>query len=288
MAVSQNEPQEAVPPSSPKRGFAAGRPVAPRKTPATMRRRAASRTNFSRLMNGALAAAVFCDPPYNLRVSSIGGRGRNRASRICIRLRRNAPGAISDDFFPKRSATAFGVSADGAVHFVCMDWRHIGDLIDVGRELYGTMLNLVVWNKSNAGQGSFYRSQHELIGVFRVGEQSAPETMSNSAGSAAIAPTSGPTRASTRSVEGRMEALAVHPTVKPTALVADALLDCTARGDVVLDQFAGSGTIILAAEKVGRVAYGLEYRAAICRCRHPALAATDQTRSDIRGRWAKL
>jgi DNA modification methylase len=119
------------------------------------------------------------------------------------------------------------------------------------------MLNLVVWNKTNAGQGSFYRSQHELIGVFRVGDHSHKNNIDlgrfgrnrSNVWTYAGANTFG---------RGRMEALAAHPTVKPTALVADALLDCTARGDAVLDQFAGSGTIFLAAEKVGRIAYGLE------------------------------
>jgi DNA methylase len=139
-----------------------------------------------------------------------------------------------------------------------MDWRHIGDLIEVGRELYGSMLNLVIWNKSNAGQGSFYRSQHELIGVFRVGAQTHRNNIELGR--------FGRNRSNVWTYpgvntfgRGRMEALATHPTVKPVALVADALLDCTARGDAVLDQFAGAGTTILAAEKVGRIAFAIEY-----------------------------
>ena len=120
------------------------------------------------------------------------------------------------------------------------------------------MLNLVVWNKTNAGQGSFYRSQHELIGVFRVGGESHRNNVQlgrfgrnrsnlwSYAGANTFAP-------------GRMDALSAHPTVKPIALVADAILDCTARGDLVLDQFAGSGTILLAAEKTGRIAHAMEY-----------------------------
>jgi DNA modification methylase len=151
-----------------------------------------------------------------------------------------------------------GRRREGAVHYVCMDWRHIGDLIDVGRNLYGDMLNLVVWNKSNAGQGSFYRSQHELIGVFRVGEN--PHRNNVELGRF------GRNRSNVWIYAGvnafgrdRLEALAAHPTVKPVALVADALLDCTVRGDGVLDQFAGSGTTILAAEKVGRIGFGIEY-----------------------------
>jgi hypothetical protein len=160
-------------------------------------------------------------------------------------------------FLSKICANGIRVSAEGAIHFVCMDWRHIVDLLSVGCKLYGGMLNLVVWNKSNAGQGSFYRSQHELIGVFRVGERQRKNNVElgrfgrnrSNVWTYAGVNTFG---------RGRMQALAAHPTVKPTALVADALLDCTARGDAVLDQCSGSGTIFLAADKVGRVAHGLE------------------------------
>jgi DNA modification methylase len=137
-------------------------------------------------------------------------------------------------------------------------WRHISDLIDRGRKLYGAMLNLVVWNKSNAGQGSFYRSQYELVGVFRVGGH--PHRNNVELGRFGRNRSNVWTYAGVNTFgRGRTEALAAHPTVKPVALVADALLDCTARGDVVLDQFAGSGTTILAAEKVGRVGFGIEY-----------------------------
>jgi DNA modification methylase len=139
-----------------------------------------------------------------------------------------------------------------------MDWRHIADLIEVGCGLYGEMLNLVVWNKTNGGQGSFYRSQHELIGVFRVGEQ--PHRNNVELGRFGRNRSNVWTYAGVNSFgTDRDDALATHPTTKPVALVADALLDCTARGDIVLDQFAGSGTLLLAAEKVGRVAYAMEY-----------------------------
>lgn len=212
--------------------------------------------NFTHLLNGASAAAVFCDPPYNVRVSSIGGRGRIQHKEFAF-----ASGEMNSDqfrrFLSKTLTNGIHVSKSGAVHFVCMDWRHIDDLIAVGRKIFGTMLNLAVWNKSNAGQGSFYRSQHELIGIFRVGED--PHKNNVELGSF------GRNRSNVWSYPGvntfgrhRLEALAMHPTIKPTAMVADALLDCTARGDAVLDQFAGSGTIFLAAEKVGRVAYGME------------------------------
>ncbi len=212
--------------------------------------------NFDRLMLGSSAAATFCDPPYNLKVSGIGGRGRIQHSEFAFGSGEMRPEQFRR-FLSKTLANGMRASAEGAVHYVCMDWRHIDDLIAVGRKLYGAMLNLVVWNKSNAGQGSFYRSQHELIGVFRVGE--SPHKNNVELGRF------GRNRSNVWTYPGvntfgtdRLKTLASHPTVKPTAMVADALLDCTSRGDVVLDQFAGSGTIFLAAEKVGRIAYGME------------------------------
>jgi DNA modification methylase len=187
---------------------------------------------------------------------SIGGRGRNKHPEFAFASGEMQPQQFQR-FLYRIAANGIRASAKGAIHFICMDWRHIVDLITVSRKLYGDMLNLVVWNKSNAGQGSFYRSQHELIGVFRVGD--GPHKNNVELGRF------GRNRSNVWTYTGvntfgrdRMEALAVHPTVKPTAMVADALLDCTARGDVVLDQCSGSGTIFLAADKVGRVAHGLE------------------------------
>jgi DNA modification methylase len=213
--------------------------------------------NFERLMAGVSAAAVFCDPPYNLAVKTIGGRGSIHHPEFAF-----ASGEMSRvdfrQFLHQTLGNGVQVSRPGAVHYACIDWRHVGDLIAVGHELYESMLNLVVWNKTNAGQGSFYRSQHELIGVFAV----ADGTHRNNIELGRF----GRNRSNVWTYpginsfgQGRMEALHSHPTVKPTALVADALLDCTARGDAVLDQFAGSGTLFLAAEKVGRKAYGIEF-----------------------------
>ena len=195
-----------------------------------------------------------------MKVSSIGGRGRVQHPEFAF-----ASGEMSQMQFRKFLTVTLGngvdVSVDGAVHYVFIDWRHVGDLIDVGHELYGAMVNLVVWNKSNAGQGSFYRSQHELIGVFRVGDH--PNRNNVELGQFGRNRSNVWTYAGVNTFgRGRMEALTSHPTVKPVALVADALLDCTARGDVVLDQFAGSGTTFMAADKVGRIGFGIEYEPA--------------------------
>jgi DNA modification methylase len=140
-------------------------------------------------MNGTCASAVFCDPPYNVQVKSIGGRGRIKHPEFAF-----ASGDMNRDqyrdFLHRTLGNARQLSADGAVHFVCMDWRHIEDLVAVCRDIYQEMLNLVVWNKSNGGQGSFYRSQHELIGVFPSARQPTGTT-SNWAGSVVTDRTSG-------------------------------------------------------------------------------------------------
>lgn len=218
---------------------------------------ARDRTHVTRLMNDEKAACVFTDPPYNVKISHIVGRGRIKHDEFAF-----ASGEMSDDEFRTFLTATLGNAAlatrNGAIHYVCMDWKHVGELIDVGRGVYGAMLNLVVWNKTNAGQGSFYRSQHELIGVFRVGQAAHRNNVELGK--------YGRNRSNVWTYPGinsfgrrRLYDLAAHPTVKPVALVADALLDSTAKGDLVLDPFIGSGTTILAAEKVGRRCCGLEY-----------------------------
>ncbi len=211
---------------------------------------------LSRLMGSGRAAMAFLDPPYNVRVRDIIGRGRIKHAEFAM-----ASGELSSAefvaFLNDTLAAAAAVSCDGAVHFVCMDWRHLGELMEAGGTVYDEMLNLVTWVKSNAGQGSFYRSQHELIGVFRVGQELHLNNIElgrhgRSRSNVWHYPGVNTFRA------GRLDDLKSHPTVKPVALVADAMKDCTRRGDIVLDTFCGSGTTILAAERVGRRAYTLE------------------------------
>ena len=199
---------------------------------------------------------AFLDPPYNVRVRDIVGRGQVKHAEFAM-----ASGELSrSDFveFLKSTLTrAAAVSCDGAVHYVCMDWRHIGELIEAGGMIYPEMLNLAVWVKSNAGQGSFYRSQHELIGIFRVGAEAHLNNIELGR--------HGRSRSNVWHYAGintfragRLDELQSHPTVKPVALVADAVRDCSRRGDIVLDLFGGSGTTLLAAERVGRRAYTME------------------------------
>ena len=173
-----------------------------------------------------------------------------------------ASGEMSRQEYVEFLMEAFGNAAThsraGAVHYVCTDWRHFRELGEAGQQTYGEMLNLAVWVKSNAGQGSFYRSQHELIGVFRVGE--APHLNNIELGRHGRSRSNVWRYAGVNSFRaGRMDELRAHPTVKPVALVADAMKDCTRRRDIVLDTFCGSGTTLMAAERVGRRAYAIEF-----------------------------
>jgi DNA modification methylase len=132
-----------------------------------------------------------------------------------------------------------------------MDWRHIDDLSAAAEEVYSSLLNVCVWNKSNAGMGSLYRSKHELVFVYKVG--SATHFNAVELGKHGRNRTNVWDYASVNSMAGsRREDLALHPTVKPVALVADALQDVTRRGDLVFDMFSGSGTTLIAAERTGR------------------------------------
>jgi len=217
---------------------------------------ARSSSDMARLMGEERAAMAFLDPPYNVQIKSIVGRGRTKHKEFAMAAGEMTPAAFTA-FLVAVLREAAAISCSGAVHFVCMDWRHITELIEAGRQAYAEMLNLVVWAKSNAGQGSFYRSQHELVGVFRVGNDAHLNNIElgrhgrrrsniwHYAGVNSFRP-------------GRMEELGAHPTVKPAALVADAMKDCTRRGDAVLDSFSGSGTTMMAAERVGRRAFALE------------------------------
>ena len=132
--------------------------------------------------------------------------------------------------------------------------RHAAEVLQAGKKAYDRLLNLCVWTKDNGGMGSFYRSQHELIFVFRKGKE--PHRNNVQLGQFGRNRTNvwrypGMNTLSKSGGEGNL--LALHPTVKPVAMIADALLDCSARGDIVLDNFSGVGSTILAAEKVGRV-----------------------------------
>ena len=199
--------------------------------------------------SGASIDAAFLDPPYNVKINGhANAAGRHREFAM-------ASGEMSTaefrTFLEKTLGAAAEVSRDGAVHFVCMDWRHMDDVSQACAVIYDSLLNLCVWNKSNAGMGSLYRSKHELVFVYRVG--AAPHFNAVELGKHGRNRTNVWDYASVNSMAGsRREDLALHPTVKPVALVADAIQDVTRRGDLVFDMFSGSGTTLIAAERTAR------------------------------------
>jgi DNA modification methylase len=214
---------------------------------------------YSALMEGRRAEMVFTDPPYNDPIDGyVNGFGKLHHPEFAV-----ASGEMSEseftDFLTNVLAQLARNSVDGAVQFICMDWRHSGELISAARSVYAEFKNLCVWVKDNAGQGSLYRSQHELVFVFKSGKK--PHRNNIQLGQYGRYRTNvwqyRRVNSLSRSTdEGNLSDL--HPTIKPVELVADAILDCSARGDVVLDAFLGSGTTVIAAERTGRACYGIE------------------------------
>jgi len=209
-----------------------------------------------RLLVGILIACVLSDVPYNLAVKSFSGRGRIKHAEFAM-----ASGEMNEEeflSFLKRYLTlSIERCANGTLLYIFIDWRHLEVLLQAGRECDLSLINVVTWVKTNPGMGSFYRSQSEFVVVFKHGD--APHTNNIDLGRY------GRNRSNVWTYEGansinpaRRKELALHPTVKPARLCADAILDCTARGDIIFDGFLGSGTTLIAAEDVGRICYGIE------------------------------
>jgi DNA modification methylase len=216
-------------------------------------------STFRTLMRDRRAAAVIADPPYNVRID---GHATGNGS-VHHREFAMASGEMTDSEFGSFLNNCLRLlakhSASGSVHFIFIDWRHLASLIAAGEQNYDELLNLCVWVKNNGGMGSFYRSQHEVVLVFRNGRSHHRNNIQLGKfgrNRTNVWSYPGVQTLSKRGDEGNL--LALHPTVKPVAMVADAMLDCTARGEIVLDPFLGSGTTLLAAERVGRICYGIE------------------------------
>lgn len=203
------------------------------------------------LMDGEKADMVFTDPPYNVPIDGhVTGLGKTKHREFA-----QASGEMSADEFTVFLRRAFEVltahSADGSIHFVCMDWRHMGEVLAASRGLYAEMKNLIVWAKDNAGMGTFYLSRHELIFAFKNG--TGPHVNAFELGQHGRHRSNVWTYRGANSFQaGRAETLAMHPTVKPVAMIADAIRDVSRRGGLVLDLFGGSGSTLIAAQKTGR------------------------------------
>ena len=218
---------------------------------------ALSRASYAALLGSKKAQMVFTDPPYNVAIAGhVTGLGRIKHREFAM-----ASGEMTKPKFTGFLKGTFEhlvrFSINGSIHFICMDWRHLSEVMEAAAKPYSEFKNLCVWTKTNAGMGSLYRSQHELVFVMKNG--TAPHINNVELGRF------GRTRTNVWKYGGvntfgsnRNEELAMHPTVKPLALVADAILDCSKRSGIVLDVFAGSGTTLIASEKTGRRGYGME------------------------------
>ena len=213
--------------------------------------------DLDRLMQGDLADVGFTDPPYNVPVNGhVSGKGQTRHREFV-----QGSGEMNSEgfanFLTSALSNAAGVSREGAVWFACMDWRHMDEMMRAGRQAFDEMLNLCVWAKTNGGMGSLYRSQHELVFVFRRGKAGHRNNVQlGRYGRNRTNLWRYPGVNTFR--EGRMEDLTAHPTAKPVAMIRDALMDVSARGEIVLDPFLGGGATVMAAEATGRIVRGLE------------------------------
>ena len=205
----------------------------------------------SALLGAERAQMVFTDPPYNVPVQGhVGGLGSIKHREFVM-----AAGEMTPAEFTAFLRTAFErlieASLDGSIHFICMDWRHMREMLAAAEGLYAELKNLIVWAKDNGGMGTFYRSRHELIFAFKNG--SAPHVNNFELRQHGRYRTNVWTYRGVNTLRaGRLEELALHPTVKPVQLIADAIKDVTQRGGLVLDLFGGSGSTLIAAHKTGR------------------------------------
>jgi DNA modification methylase len=224
---------------------------------------ARSPEDVARLCDGTPAALLFTDPPYNVPIDGhVTGLGRIKHREFAL-----ASGEMDEASFTTFLTESLGAAAsqlsDGAIAYVCMDWRHMREVLAAGHSVFSQLKNLCVWNKTNGGMGSFYRSKHELVFVFKKG--TGPHINTFGLGD------TGRYRTNVWDYPGisslgatRDEELAMHPTVKPVALIADAIKDCSRRGDIILDVFGGSGSTLIAADQCGRVARLIEIDPLYC------------------------
>ena len=217
---------------------------------------ALTKEDYLLLLGEERADMIFTDPPYNVPVDGhVCGNGKVKHREFAM-----ASGEMNESefaaFLGNACANACEFSRNGSLHYFCMDWRHIATLIGTAMKSYTALKNICVWNKDNGGMGSFYRSKHELVAVFKHGNK--PHVNNIELGKYGRYRTNVWDYKGVNSFGKNQADLKMHPTVKPVAMIADAIKDCTKRGHIVLDPFAGSGSTLIAAEKTARVARCIE------------------------------
>ncbi len=213
--------------------------------------------SYAHVLGTDKADMMFADPPFNVAIAGhVSGLGAVKHADFAM-----ASGELSSAEFQSFLRTSLGHAAsrsiNGAIHYVCMDWRHQREVIAAGEEVYSELKNLCVWNKSNAGMGSLYRSKHELIFVFKVGKGAHINNVALGRYGRHRTNVWDYVSQNALNASGRSK-LALHPTVKPVAMIADAIRDCSNRGGLILDPFGGAGTTLIAAERTGRRARVIE------------------------------
>jgi len=215
---------------------------------------ATKKKSYANLMGDHKAQMVFTDPPYNVPINGhVCGKGKKKHDEFQM-----ASGEMSEaEFTAFLTSTIKHLRASsclGSLHYICMDWRHMRELLDAGSG-YTEFKNLCVWNKTNGGMGSLYRSKHELVFVFKHGSKAHINNVE--LGKNGRYRTNVWDYAGVNTFQNTKD-LDMHPTVKPVVMIKDAIMDCTKRGDIVLDVFGGSGSTLIAAEDCNRKAYLME------------------------------
>lgn len=222
---------------------------------------ARSPASYRALMANERARMVFSDPPFNVPIDGhVGGLGGIKHDEFAMASGEMSPREFTD-FLEEVFVLEAQFSINGAIHFQCMDWRHMREMLDAGEAAYSELKNMCVWAKDNGGMGSFYRSQHELVFVWKVGTEPHLNTVELGR--------NGRYRTNVWNYRGASKTgansdLAMHPTVKPVPMIMDAIKDTSKRGEIVLDAFGGSGSTLIAAEKTKRVARLIELEPKYC------------------------
>lgn len=209
---------------------------------------------FKNLMGDKVADMILQDPPYDLKIGGHVCRTEHKEFAM-------ASGEMTSEEFTEFLKSSFALCEqylkDGGLSYNFMDWRHIGEIMAAGRDIYKSFINMCVWVKSSGGMGSLYRSQHELCFIFKKGKES--HTNNVELGKNGRYRTNVWHYAGVNSFGRHKADIKMHPTVKPFEMLRDAILDVTKRGDIVLDSFLGSGSTLIAAEKSKRICYGIEF-----------------------------